>query len=89
MFGSQILEVVVGLILVYLLLSIASSGIKEFISGITDMRSKTLEEAIRKMLQDPGNGLAEQLFNHPLISGTAEPGKKPSYISARNFSLVF
>ncbi len=88
MFGSQVLEVTVGLVCVYLVLSIGCSGIKEAIAGAFSLRAKTLEEAIRNMLSAPNNDLAARFFAHPLITRTARPGEKPSYISARNFSLV-
>ena len=52
MFGSQILEVVVGLVLVYLALSIGCSGIKEVIAGLLSLRASTLENAIRNMLKN-------------------------------------
>ena len=88
MFGSQVIEVAAGLVFVYLLLSIACSGLKEFVARIFNMRANTLETAIQNMLADPSNVLATKLFQHPLIAGTAQPGTKPSYISSRNFTLA-
>lgn len=88
MFGSQILEVVVGLTLVYLVLSIGCSGIKEVIAGVLSLRSKTLENAIRNMLMGGGRDLAAELLQHPLIARTAQPGSKPSYISSRTFAVA-
>jgi hypothetical protein len=87
-FGSQVLEVAVGLVFVYLLLSIACSGIKEVIAGLFGLRSKTLKEGICNMLNDPKNDFATPLFAHPLIARTARPGDRPSYISSRNFALA-
>jgi hypothetical protein len=88
-FGSQVLEVTVGLMLVYLALSVACSGIKEVIAGILDLRSRTLETAVRNMLRDADGGVAQKVLEHPLITGTTEPGRKlPSYISSRNFALA-
>lgn len=89
MFGSQVLEVMIGLLLIYLALSVACSGIKEVIASLFALRSKTLEAAIRNMLQDANGNLAAKILEHPLISATAQPGKKlPSYISSRNFALA-
>jgi len=88
MFGSQILEVVVGLVLIYLVLSVGCSGIKEIIAAAFSMRSKTLEEGIRSMLQGQGRDLTAELFRHPLIASMARTGEKPSYIAARAFSLA-
>lgn len=38
MFGSQVLEVVIGLVLIYLLVSIGCSGIKEVIAALFSLR---------------------------------------------------
>jgi hypothetical protein len=86
MFGSQILEVVIGLTLIFLVLSIGCSGVKEVIASILSLRSKTLVEAVRNMLKNGDRDLAAELLQHPLIERTARPGEKPSYISARSFS---
>ncbi len=88
MFNSQVLEVAVGLVFVYLVLSVASSEIKEGIAWAFGLRSKMLEEGIRNMLSDPNNVLTSRIFAHPLIAGTAQPGNRPSYISSRNFALA-
>lgn len=89
MFGSQVLEVMIGLLLIYLALSVACSGIKEVIASVFALRSKTLEAAIRKMLLDVNGNVAQKLFEHPVIAASVPPGKKlPSYISSRNFALA-
>jgi hypothetical protein len=86
MFGSQVLEVLIGLTLTYLVLSIGCSGIKEVIAAVLSLRAKTLEKGIRNMLKNGANDYTAQLFSHPLIAGTAPAGEKPSYISARLFA---
>lgn len=87
MSSSQVLEVAIGLIFVYLLVSTACSGIKELIARLLDMRAKTLEDAIRNMLADPNNTIANQILQNHLIAGMLPQGQKPSYISSRNFAL--
>jgi hypothetical protein len=89
MFGSQVLEVVIGLVLIYLVLSIGCSGIKEVIAAIFSLRAKTLENAVRNMLKCGGKDYATELLGHPLIRGTAPEGEKPAYISARMFAAAF
>lgn len=70
MFGSEILDVAIGLILVYLLLSLICSAIREGLESLTKMRAVGLERGIRELLQDlQGNGLAKSLYTHPLIYG--------------------
>ncbi len=87
MFGSTILDVAVGLIFIYFLLSMVSSHINELVASILSWRAKYLEEGIRSMLADPE--LADKLFNHPLIKGLAgKEGRSPSYIPANTFSLA-
>jgi hypothetical protein len=88
MFGSQVLEVVIGLSLIYLVLSIGCSGVKEVIAAIFSLRAKTLESGVRRMLKNGPNDFTAQLFAHPLIQGTAPEGEKPSYISARMFAAA-
>jgi hypothetical protein len=86
MFVSQVLEVVIGLTLIYLVLSIGCSGIKEIIAAMFSLRAKTLEKGVRSMLKNGPNDYAALLFGHPLIQATAPEGQKPSYISARMFA---
>ena len=62
-------------------------GIKEVIASVLSLRSRTLEVAIRNMLQDADGDVVEKILGHPMIAGTTAPGKKlPSYISVRNFA---
>jgi hypothetical protein len=88
MFGSQVLEVVVGLTLIYLVLSIGCSGIKEVIAAIFSLRAKTLEDGVRSMLKNGPNDYTAKLFAHPVITATAPEGQKPSYISSRMFAAA-
>ncbi|MCK4645140.1 MAG: hypothetical protein KAU46_02715 [Candidatus Aminicenantes bacterium] len=89
MFGSLILEVVIGIIFVYLLLSLICSAINEFISMVLSRRSKNLEAGIQNLLSDPGNkSLVKDFYDHPLIKGLQQKGKKPPYIPSRTFALV-
>lgn len=88
MFGSQILEVVIGLVMVYLVLSIGCSGMKEVIASLFALRAKTLENALRNMLKNGSIDYTGLLYKHPLIASTAPEGQKPSYISARSFALA-
>src|SRR5580698_2764490 len=88
MASSQVLEVSVGLIFIYLVVSTVCSGIKELIARALDMRAKTLETAIRNLLADPQGTITSTLVQNHLIAGTVEPGTKPAYISSRNFALA-
>jgi hypothetical protein len=82
-FGSTLLEVAMGVIFVYLLLSLLCSAFSELIEAFIKYRARDLEKGIRKLLDNPQ--LAEDFFNHPLIKPL---GEKPSYVPARTFSLA-
>lgn len=71
MFGSNVLEVVISVVFVYILLSLLCSTINEqVIVRLLSLRAKVLEEGITNMLDNPA--LAEQLYNHPLIKALSQ-----------------
>jgi len=87
MFGSTIIDVAIGLIFIYFLLSMIASHINEFIAAIFNWRAKDLGNGIRNLLGDPD--LAAQVWNHPLVRGLAGgTEKKPSHIPASTFALA-
>jgi hypothetical protein len=96
LFGSNILEVGIAVIFVYLLLSIVCTAFNEGIASLIDKRGKNLVEGIKNLLNDPKfTGLAQQLYNHGLIGGisqyASDPTKRtrlPSYMSGESFSLA-
>jgi hypothetical protein len=52
MLGSNILEIAIGLIFIYLLYSILATTIQEGVSAILALRGKMLQKAIKRMLDD-------------------------------------
>jgi len=78
MFGSQVLEVMIGLLLIFLALSVACSGVKEVLAALFGLRARTLEKAVRSMLHDANGVVTRQIFDHPVIAATAPEGKKPA-----------
>lgn len=90
MFGSAILEVGIGLALVYLLLSLFCSVLSEWIAWFFNMRAKNLEKGIRSLFNDgklPNQtDIADALYKHGLIQSLYRKGTKPSYIPAEIFS---
>jgi hypothetical protein len=87
---SPILEVAIGVILVFLVVAVIVSTITEGISGILRTRARTLERGIEAMLGQAGKNW---LYGQPLIATSTAPSRslirkprKPSYIDAVNFS---
>jgi hypothetical protein len=92
MFGSTILEVAIGLLFVYLLLSLLCSAVGEYIEAKFNNRAKYLQKGITLLLNDTVGGgidLASQLYAHGLVRPFYRDGTKlPSYIPSRTFALA-
>ena len=92
MFGSSIIDIAIGMVFIYLLLSLICSAGNEIIERYSRKRATDLENGIKEMLQNPQ--LVQQLYEHPLVNSLFAkpytPGGKnlPSYIPARNFALA-
>jgi hypothetical protein len=66
MFGSAILDVIIGLMFVYLLLSLICSAINEYIASLLNKRGKMLVNGIQILLRDVD--LDRSIFDHPLMA---------------------
>ncbi len=84
-----ILEVAIGLIFAWLVLSMAGMYIQELIVSKFNWRSNMLENHISNLLTEPT--ISRQLYDHPLIKGLhsgSDGTKKPSYIPSAQFSMA-
>jgi len=85
---TALLEVTIGLIALYLILSLVASAANEALAGIFKRRSAFLEKGIQNLL---GDVMAGRFFNHGLIRGLSRnrssgaPGR-PSYVSGPIFA---
>jgi hypothetical protein len=68
MFGSETLEVAIGLVLVFFIMSLLCSTVTEWISRVLALRAKTLKDGIYKLINNDEN-LKNNIFNHPLFKG--------------------
>jgi hypothetical protein len=92
MFGSGILDTVIGLIFVFLLVSLLVTIMNEMIAAAFQSRAKWLRFGIERLL---GSDWMEQLYAHPLVEGSAQNGASapgwrdgPSYIPSRSFANI-
>lgn len=68
MFGSPVLEVAIGVIFVYILVSLVCTAVREIVDGLLKTRAAYLERGIRELLRDvDGTGIARSFYHHPLI----------------------
>ncbi len=69
MFGSDVLDILIGLALTYAVLGVICTGLTELVSTALSQRSKTLEKGIRNLLNEPGATaeLTLDVYKHPLI----------------------
>jgi hypothetical protein len=99
MTGNVALDVVIGLVFIYSLYSLFVTTIVEFLASLFSWRSRKLNDAIQRMLDDEtGKGYADAFYNQPLIKYLGEKNSKvkqwlkipnhPSYLQARNFSMA-
>lgn len=91
MFGSGTLDTVIGLIFVFLLVSMLVTIINEMIAAALMSRAKWLRRGIDRLV---GADWMARVYAHPLVEGTARKQKTwlfergPSYIPSRSFANV-
>jgi hypothetical protein len=99
MFSSNILDVAVGLVFVFLLLSLISSAANELIETFLKRRAVYLEKGIRELVGSTSlatsKDFVQKIYEHGLINAlyrgdyvNTPKSELPSYIPARNFALA-
>jgi hypothetical protein len=104
MFGSSIVDIAIGIIFTFLLVSLITSTVNEIILSYGNLRGKELLRGIQTLLNDgeakkllvSADGLVKDVYNHGhlygLFQGEFDPAHKkgdlPSYIPSRNFALA-
>jgi len=96
MFGSSMLDIAIGIIFVFLLLSVMATAINEIIQSTMGKRGEMLLRGVKALLNDVGaQGLVAQVYTHGQVYGLYEnlfdpkkPSNLPSYIPSRNFALA-
>jgi hypothetical protein len=89
MFGLQTIDIGLGLVFVYFVLSVICSGANEMLAGLLRWRASSLFEGIGNLLKDQGiPNLEKDFYDHPLIKSLYKKQEKPSYIPPRTFALA-
>jgi hypothetical protein len=88
---TAFLEVAIGLVFIYLLLSLIATWVNETIASVFKLRANDLKKAIQDLLEDPDK--VKEFYEHPLIKALSrqkngQVKRLPSYIPDRTFALV-
>ncbi|HEX4411897.1 MAG TPA: hypothetical protein VH206_24245 [Xanthobacteraceae bacterium] len=95
MFGSTILDLALGVLFSFLVISLVTSAMTETIASAFSWRASTLLQGVKDLLNDPGfNGLALSIYNHAAVNARSSGGATsqanltaiPSYIDAKQFA---
>ena len=74
MFGSSVLLIASGLVLMYLVLALFCTVISEWVASTLAARAVNLERAIKQLIGDPS--IAERVLTHPLLQSLGDPKRK-------------
>jgi len=67
MLNSETLEVAIGMVFLFLLMSLICTAIKEWIEALLKWRAMDLERAMRTLLADEDGRTTQALYTHPII----------------------
>ena len=85
MFDHPIIDVTLGLVLFFVVLSLVASAVQEWIATVCALRSKNLRAGIENLI---GDEYAEKVYRHPLIRNLARKDRLRSYIAPETLSSV-
>ena len=85
MFDHPIIDVGLGLIFFYVVLSLVASAVLEWIASLCALRSKNLRSGLQNLI---GDDYAKKLYGHPLVKNLSKADKLPSYIAPETLSAV-
>ena len=85
MLDHPIIDVTLGLVFFYVVLSLVASAVQEWIASVCALRSKNLRSGVENLI---GSDYAEKVYQHPLIKNLAKKNRLPSYVAPETFSTV-
>ena len=85
MLDHPIIDVSLGLIFFYVVLSLVASAVQEWIASLLALRSTNLQSGVKNLI---GDAYAKKVYEHPLINNLAKKNKLPSYIAPETLSAV-
>ncbi len=85
---NAVLDVAIGLVLMYLVLSLIGSVLNEYLATLLKLRASTLQNAMAAILDNAT--LRSDFYDHGLIDGMHQAinGQHVSYLSGQTFALA-
>ena len=83
MSGANAIEVAIGMVFVYLVLSLTVTALQELLDAVMKLRASHLAKGVEKLL---GSTKAEAFFDHPIIAALSpdkwfgKGTRRPSYL---------
>lgn len=100
MFGSDTLDIAIGLVLIFLMMSIIMTAVQEALEGWLKTRATHLENALVQLLHAEAGGpeqrdaVLQTFYGHPLVfamykgNDAVGRGKGPTYLPRETFSAA-
>jgi hypothetical protein len=87
MFNNAIVDIAIGLVLMYLVLSLMGTVINEYVATVLKLRASTLKSAITSIIDN--ENLRNDFYNNGVVDGTSKAlGTHPSYLSGQAFAMA-
>ncbi len=92
LFGSDVLDIAIGMVLIFLMMSIIMTAVQEALEGWLKTRATHLEHALTELFQGDTTAVAA-FYAHPLVFALYQgnpigKGKGPTYIPRETYSAV-
>ncbi len=89
--GLAVLDLGIGLALVYLLLALICMALMEWVSQLRKRRGRTLVDSLPRLFGEEASTerpITTALLQHPLIKPLGGQGRPPSYLSSQTFAAA-
>jgi len=87
MFNSTAIEVVIGLVFIYILYSLLVTIITELIANVLNQKGRILKKGVKRMLDDDDQALfGDEFLKRPEIKYLSGKNRLPSYINSSTFT---
>jgi len=84
---GPVLDVAIGLMFIYLLLSLVATAAQETFAGLLNKRGVELEKGLRSLLAGTDTAFFQGIWDHSLVRDK-DAGGRPSYVSTTSFSTA-